>query len=114
MSEKPEDDRVPAAPPDEQSPAAGAETGSGLPRPVQEHLGHQLRTTYNALAEKPAFLGDPAVPPHLDHHLQRLETREKIRGQGIEAVADALQDLDLQDLGLNDETALKGPKGGPK
>ena len=73
--------------------------GSGLPRPLQEHLAQQLRSTYQATAEKPAFLGDPAVPAEFEQHLQRLEAvergrrREKVHNEAIEAVKTALEDI---------------------
>ena len=74
--------------------------GPALARPLQEHLGQQLRTTYTALTDKPAFLGDAAVPPQFEEHLQRLEAKdrerhhEKVRQRGIAAVESALQNLD--------------------
>jgi|RhiMetdeSRZDD1v2_1073273.scaffolds.fasta_scaffold947857_2 hypothetical protein len=74
--------------------------GPALARPLQEHLGQQLRTTYTALNDKPAFLGDTAVPPQFEEHLQRLEAKDrerhhdKVRQRGIDAVASALQNLD--------------------
>ena len=88
--DKPQSEAEGADPSDE--PAAP--TSSGLTRPLQEHLGQQLRTTYETLAEKPAFLGDANVPAELDRHVQRLETRERIRNKGLEAVRTALQGVD--------------------
>ena len=64
-----DDKRQPGSAP---APDPEAPVGSGLARPLQEHLGQQLRTTYQAMAEKPAFLGDANVPPELDRHLQSL------------------------------------------
>jgi hypothetical protein len=93
MSIEAEQTEAPGGPQPEASSAG--EPGSPLPRPLQEHLGQQLRTTYHELAPKPAFLGDPAIPPEFEHHLQRLETREKIHNQGVEAVKAALEDLDI-------------------
>jgi hypothetical protein len=75
------------------------EPGSGLPRPLQEHLAQKLRSAYHELAEKPAFLGDPAVPAEFEYHLQRLEAVEKVRheekvhNQAVEAVKTALEDI---------------------
>ena len=86
-------------PPSQGAAAAGHEKPSGLPRPLQEHLAQQLRSTYQAGAEKPAFLGDPAIPAELEQHLQRLEAaemgrrREKVHNQGVEAVKSALEDI---------------------
>jgi len=86
----------------EQSKGAGMampEPGSGLPRPLQEHLAQKLRSAYHELAEKPAFLGDPAVPVEFEYHLQRLEAVEKVRheekvhNQAVEAVKAALENI---------------------
>jgi hypothetical protein len=76
-----------------------SETGSPLPRTLQEHLAQKLRSAYHELAEKPAFLGDPAVPAEFEYHLQRLEAVEKVRhtekvhNQAIEAVKAALETI---------------------
>lgn len=40
-----------------------SQSNTVLPRPVQEHLARQLRATYVETLEKPAYLGDPALPP---------------------------------------------------
>jgi hypothetical protein len=83
----------------EDSSKSGHGRASGLARPLQEHLAQQLRSTYQTMAEKPAFLGDPAVPAEFEQHLQRLEAvergrqREKVRSQGVEAVRTALEDI---------------------
>lgn len=67
-----------------------------LPRPVQEHLARQLRATYVETQEKPAYLGDPALPAAFDDQLHRLAAgerqriRERASRQGLEAVAAAL------------------------
>jgi hypothetical protein len=65
-----------------------------LPRPVQEHLARQLRAEYHRTEDKPAFLGDPAVPAAFDEHLLRLEAKEReiIGERGLEAVEAALLD----------------------
>ena len=80
-------------------PEAG-EVGAVLPRPIQEHLGQQLRTTYNAeMPEKPTYLGDPVLQLEFELLLQRLEATERQRlremahKQGVEAVERALRDL---------------------
>jgi hypothetical protein len=79
--------------------ADGHDAGSALPRPLQEHLAQQLRSTYQTVSEKPAFLGDPAIPAEFEHHLQRLEAvetgrrREKVHTQAVEAVKNALEDI---------------------
>jgi hypothetical protein len=84
-------DKAPAVPNEVAGPALG--------RPLQEHLAQQLRTTYHVMTDKPAFLGDAAVPPQFEEHLRRLEAKdrerhhEKVRQRGIEAVESALYDL---------------------
>jgi hypothetical protein len=78
---------------------ADHEPGSALPRTLQEHLAQKLRSAYHELAEKPAFLGDPAIPVEFEYHLARLEAvekgrhMEKVRNQGLEAVKSALEDM---------------------
>ena len=94
-----EGDRNKATPSAEGSPPRPTEHGSALPRPLQEHLAQQLRSAYHELAEKPAFLGDPAVPVEFEYHLQRLEAVEKVRhtekvhNQAVEAVKAALENI---------------------
>ena len=71
----------------------------GLPRTLQEHLAQKLRSAYHELAEKPTFLGDPAVPVEFEYHLQRLEAVEKVRhtekvhNQAVDAVKAALEEI---------------------
>src|SRR3712207_5479821 len=78
---------------------ADHEPGSALPRTLQEHLAQKLRSAYHELAEKPAFLGDPAIPVEFEYHLQRLEAVERVRhtekvhNQAVEAVRAALEDI---------------------
>jgi hypothetical protein len=78
---------------------ATPESAAKLPRPLQEHLARELRSTYHATEDKPAFLGDPAIPVEFEHQLQRLETVEKVRhtekvqNKAIEAVKSALEDI---------------------
>ena len=68
-----------------------------LPRPVQEHLGGELRLAYRQAEEKPAYLGDPVLPLAFDEPLHQLATREsareRARQRGLGAVRSALQDL---------------------
>ncbi len=98
MPDAPERDEGQAAPHAGASDAG--EAGAGLPRPIQEHLGQQLRSTYNTeTPEKPAYLGDPVLPLEFELLLQRLEASERQRlrelahNQGVEAVERALRDL---------------------
>jgi hypothetical protein len=80
-------------------PGAAPERASSLPRPLQEHLARELRSTYHATEEKPAFLGDPAIPVEFEYQLQRLEAVEKVRhtekvhNQAVEAVKTALEEI---------------------
>jgi hypothetical protein len=72
-----------------------------LPHSVQEHLGQMLRADYYERAEKPRYLGDPALPLEFDPYLYRLEQKERalrimrVREQGTQAVANALSGLNL-------------------
>jgi hypothetical protein len=81
------------------APADAARLDTALPPPVQEHLGQQLRAAYQQMTDKPAFLGDSALPPRFEHHIQQIESREReeIRERahdlGVEAVEAALQDI---------------------
>jgi hypothetical protein len=96
MIPDPRDEAVPGDVP--ASPADAEQLDTALPQPVQEHLGEQLRATYQQMTEKPAFLGDSALPPRFEHHIQqienreRAETRERAHDLGVEAVEAALQD----------------------
>ncbi len=80
------------------SPAAERRASSVLPRPVQEHLARQLRATYYERQDKPAFVGDPALPPAFDEPLYRLRVHEHARESrragecGLAAVRAALQE----------------------
>ena len=90
MSGLPDDE----APPGEGEAGATGQpspTAAPLPKGVQEHLGRQLRSAYNAKAERPAFLGDPAVPPQFERLIRRIEVSEKVREIGVEAVRQALE-----------------------
>jgi hypothetical protein len=62
----------------------------GLDKPIQEHLGQRLRAAYNEVAEKPAYLGDPTLPPEIENQLHELETRIRVHEKGTEAVREAL------------------------
>jgi hypothetical protein len=68
----------------------GAAHRGGLTKPVQEHLGHELRSVYNQMADKPRYLGDPALPPELEHQLVRLETSLEVSENAMAAVKEAL------------------------
>ncbi len=108
MPNAPEDDRAPE--PGETAPQPSRKgQAAGLARPVQEHLGRELRTTYHALAEKPAFLGDPALPPHVERHLQRIDSREKAHDRGVKAVESALQEIEL--FGVEEDGSAPDDKG---
>lgn len=79
-----------------------------LSKEVQEHIGQQLRTEYDIVAEKPAFLGDPAIPEQFDWQIARLETRERAQAQAVDAVEKALEELVLEVD--EDESPEKRPK----
>lgn len=67
-----------------------------LPRMVQDYLGQKLRTEYYQLGDRPAYLGDGALPISFDAYLLRLEEKERdsrarwIHDIGTQVVADAL------------------------
>jgi hypothetical protein len=64
-----------------------------LDKSVQDHLGQKLRAAYNEVAEKPKYLGDPALPPGMEDQLLQMETRFRTHAEGVEAVKDAFADL---------------------
>jgi hypothetical protein len=98
--------------PEEAAPEEGAGGTTGqpssaaapLPKNVQEHLGRQLRSTYNAKAERPTFLGDPAVPPQFERLIRRIEVSEKVREIGVEAVRQALKPGAIRPSGEKPDT----------
>ena len=63
-----------------------------LPRPIQDHIAQQMRSEYHLTADKPAFLGDPAIPRSFDEPLRKLKERERARVHelAVAAVAEAL------------------------
>ena len=80
-----------------------------------------MRATYQVMSDKPAFLGDPVLPPEFDHHIARLEdrerkeTREKAHNLGIEAVQAALLDLAPATGGPEDlASKAKSGRGGDR
>jgi hypothetical protein len=76
-----------------------AEKTAVLPPPIQEHLAQQLRAAYEETAEKPAFLGDTALPPEIEHKVEQIAERErsivrqKAHDLGTEAVEAALEEV---------------------
>ena len=68
----------------------GMPAAAPLPRPIQEHLGRQLRSVYNEATPKPAFLGDSDLPPQFERLIRRIETSERVHEVGIDAVRKAL------------------------
>jgi hypothetical protein len=79
--------------PDKPATATGNDAESlqpSLDKPIQELLGQKLRAAYNEVAEKPAFLGDPTLPPEIEDQLLELETRIRAHEKGTEAVREAL------------------------
>ena len=79
------------------------ENGEGPPaldRTVQEHLGQKLRAAYAEVADKPAYLGDPALPPEFEHQLLQVERSEEVHEKAVEAVREV--------LGLSDTAREKG------
>lgn len=64
-----------------------------LPDEAREHLGRVLRSSLEADAERPAYLGDPVTPPEFEDHVDRLRRRLAAHEEGPAAVASALDDL---------------------
>jgi hypothetical protein len=69
---------------------AAPEPPAALDRATQDFLGQKLRAAYAEAEEKPAYLGDPAVPPELAHRLVEVEKSAEVHDKGVEAVRDAL------------------------
>lgn len=67
-----------------------------LPQDVRQYLGQKLRATYLERQEKPAYLGDPALPRTFDEQIYRLSIlcseRERAGRHGLAAVAAAIAD----------------------
>ena len=57
-----------------------------LSREVREHLGRKLRSELRIEAEKPAFLGDEALPPQFAGLVHQLQRREMSSQQGLDAL----------------------------
>jgi hypothetical protein len=96
-------------------------TSPGLDKTIQQSIGQKLRSAYNQIADKPAYLGDPVLPPEMEDQITRLGTKIRANEQGIAAVADALSaDVpsetppeNAQDTGP-DASAPKGNRGQAK
>ena len=63
-----------------------------MPRPIQDRIAQQMRSEYHLTADKPALLGDPAIPVTFEEPLRRLKERERARVHelAVAAVATAL------------------------
>lgn len=76
--------------------SANGHADLALPRPIQEHLARHLRAAYVEQEDRPAYLGDPALPVAFDEHLYRLAADERSRERqragecGLAAVTTAL------------------------
>jgi hypothetical protein len=89
----------------------GPEPAAVLDKVVQDHLGQKLRAAYAETADKPAYLGDPALPPALEDKLLELEKAEEVHEKGVEAVKDALGEKELaHEKGVE---AVRNALGGP-
>lgn len=80
---------------------SGAQAPPPLPADVREHIGRRLRSTYTVEADKPAFLGDAAIPPQFERYVRELERGERSGREGLRAVSQA---LGLQALGVAEQT----------
>ena len=90
MNQEPDRDGV-SAPLPEPTQHRDEDAGAALSRPLQEHLARELRAEYQLVADKPAFLGDPALPVEFEIQLNRLDRRERVHERGVEAVKAALE-----------------------
>ncbi|MDB5513064.1 MAG: hypothetical protein JWR08_2547 [Enterovirga sp.] len=63
-----------------------ADTDSALPETVLEHLGRRLRSELRLEADKPAFLGDEALPPRFMALVRQIERREISYQAGLDAI----------------------------
>jgi hypothetical protein len=68
----------------------GRNTRAKLDDATLAHLGVELRSFYRATADKPAYLGDRALPPDLENKLVHVETAIEVHEKGVEAVREAL------------------------
>ncbi|MDB5559815.1 MAG: hypothetical protein JWQ36_2749 [Enterovirga sp.] len=57
-----------------------------LSREVREHLGRKLRSELRVEAEKPAFLGDEALPPRFAGLVHQLQRREMSSQKGLDVL----------------------------
>jgi hypothetical protein len=98
MSDEPTDkaDRSPESP--------------GLDKTIQESIGQKLRSAYNQIADKPAYLGDPVLPPAMEDQITRLGTKIRANEQGVAAVADA---LNTDALNETPDSAQNNAQAGP-
>ena len=72
------------------------DNGTALPAEVREALGRRLRSELRIDTEKPAFLGDDALPPRFAGLVRKIEEREELPSRtGIHAIR--------QEFGLPDE-----------
>lgn len=53
---------------------------------IREHLARKLRAEYSLEADKPAFLGDTALPPQFERYVQKLRTIERTSEAGLDAI----------------------------
>ena len=86
--------------------SAGSKPDVGLPKPVLEGLGRELRRIHQQDAPKPGYLGDRALPPDIEHRLVELESAVEIREKGVDAVGKA--------LGVDPDEPKDEPKMPPK
>jgi hypothetical protein len=68
----------------------GAEPAAALDKTVQDHLGQKLRAAYAETEGKPAYLGDPALPPEFEDKVLAIERSAEVHDKGVEAVKEAL------------------------
>src|SRR5262245_16551658 len=79
----------------QQKTGDGSDPAAVLDKAVQDLLGQKLRAAYAETEERPAYLGDPALPPELEDKLLELEKAEEVHEKGVEAVKDALGEKEV-------------------
>lgn len=80
---------------DDGTPFGREDHERALSREVREHLGRKLRSELRIEAEKPAFLGDDAIPPQFAGLVSQIQRREMSSQKGLDAIR--------QEFGLPDD-----------
>jgi hypothetical protein len=76
--------------PDDHHDTSGGEPAAALDKTVQDHLGQKLRAAYAETEDRPAYLGDPALPPEFEDKVLAIERSAEVHDKAVEAVKEAL------------------------